>query len=237
MVVAAMAWLPVGGAWAKDITTLPQWDPMVMMWLHEEWVNPANHALGQFIQVENAPRGSTYAPATENLRQYGGLLTDYTYFQPTDQFAAPLNVLNGTSFGRSFGWTGESPAGSLWKIVQTAGSPGLTVYNPYATNFAAIYTGSGSAMTWDGFDLVNGATMNRTVDEMFHPVFAVPAQVGSAFVDYSIYAVDAGTGGVLSDEPGYVHLTFNAVPEPASLMLLLGGSLLAARIRRRPARA
>ena len=238
---------------AATITVPPNWQPMVMFGLDANWNSPGNPALGGVVQIEGTYYGpaSPHTPGAQNLRSAGWPLMNGARFDPNiDSFAPPYAVLNGTSFGRSFGWFADSdlPAGCVWKIVLLGSSPGLRVYDPYDANFSQLFASyDGNAMTYNGNpsnfpgpDSVNGRS--EATDQMFHPVFAVPTQTGTVSARFAIYV--AGTdGNVLAGVlPAYQTFTFNATPEPASLLLLAtGGVLLACRRRRRqrpsPARA
>lgn len=234
--------LSLGVARASVITAPPGWKPMKMLALTLNLNNPADPTQGGSIVVGSTAMGSyngtIFTPTYVTTMDDQGWLNSTTRFQPgVDSFAAPYSVLNGTSFARTFGWSNAAPpAGYLFKVVQTAATPGLKVYNPYDSTFPEIYTSAaGGAITWDGDQQVNGVTQDYAdVSSMFHPVYALPAQnAGGVFADYTVYLIKADTGAVISQiTPGQAHLQFTSVmPEPGSLLLLAAGAVMALRRR------
>jgi hypothetical protein len=230
-------------AGAAIISSPPDWSPMVMIPLDVTWTDANLPALGGTVTINGvvSTAGSPQTPGTaRNLKRIGWPIGGVP-FAAGDAFAAPYDVLNGTSFGRSYGWftSLDLPSGYVWKIVETSSSPGLKVYDPYSTTFAELFTSAdGNALTYNGNsanipgpDVVNGAP--EVTDQMFHPVFAAPSQTGPVFAEFTIYVATTDGTILATVTPGYQHFNFNATPEPAMLMLLgVGGMLLAARRRR-----
>jgi hypothetical protein len=243
--------LSQSGAWGSIITVGPDINPMKMIGFTIVWNSSTDHTLGGSIKIGGAAVGTTYVPsAPQQLENYGNLLTDGTTFIPGDVFAAPYSVLNGTSFTRSFGWSvSSSTIDSLtsltaltgttyaWEVVQTGASPGLVAYNPYFNSFPGLYGASGSSayITWDGADLINGATLDTSTGNMFHVVYALPAQVSSSlYANYTISLINASTGLQSSlFAPATAQLTFTSVPEPATLSVLALGGLAVFRRNRK----
>jgi len=227
LTLAALAW-PVSQAQAKAISVAPNWSPMVMIGLDVAWTDSNNPAAGGYVTISGRTSSASapVTPGTTNLKSVGWQLENGSTFQVGDYFTPPLGVLNGASFGRSFGWYSASdlPTGYVWKIVQTSASQGLKVYDPYSSTFGELFTiAAGNAVTYNGNssnypnpDLVNGVP--EYTDEMFHPVYAVPAQTGSVSATYTVYlATTAGTvvGNVT---PGYERFNFNATRNAGTLL-------------------
>jgi hypothetical protein len=249
LLASAALFVYMSQASAATMTSPPNWSPMVMFGLEVSWTNPADPSQGGAILIDG--RSSSAAapdtPATaRNLKNAGWPLVNGTTFQAGDVFAAPYDVLNGTSFGRSFGWyaSADLPAGYVWKIVETSATAGLKVYDPYAASFRELFgsadgnaiTYNGNASNYPGPDQVNGSP--EYTDQMLHPVFAVPAQTGPVFAQFAIYLAAADGSVVANVTPAYERFNFNATPEPATLLLAgAGGALLAIRrrVRRRSA--
>jgi hypothetical protein len=124
------------------------------------------------------------------------------------------------AYCRDYGWADSASnlnSNQYWWIELEDHSPGLVTYSTAGT---LIFANTGDRWKYPG--------------SMVHNYYAIPPRGGTAYATYHVFVGDS-SGVIDTTIPyGTVTFTFNVVPEPATLaMLVCGGlSLLAGRRRR-----
>ena len=153
-------------------------------------------------------------------------------FEPASPWYATLDPSQAAGmFNSQFGLvmfeSDPLPDGTSLYVNLVSGSPGLEVFR-YRNNapqlFDAIMGTDGSDASWNWGTVAHG---------MFHPMFVMPSgSSGTANATLGFTLVDSGGVAVPGVNSVQAAVTFNVIPEPSSVWLVLGGTCVLFRRRK-----